>query len=78
MVIPKISRDKLADMVGTMRSRFSFFMKKFLNPGFIGNNRELHVHSSFLNIVLLPRYSYYWWSWHGSRAKLLPNQSFSP
>lgn len=52
MAIPKISRDKLADMVGTMRSRFSFFMKKFRNPGFIGNNRELHVHSSFLNIVL--------------------------
>jgi CRP/FNR family cyclic AMP-dependent transcriptional regulator len=52
MVIPKISQDKLADMVGTMRSRFSFFMKKFRKPGFIGYNRELHVHSSFLNIVL--------------------------
>jgi hypothetical protein len=57
MVIPKISQDKLADMVGTMRSRFSFFMKKFRKPGFIGYNRELHVHSSFLNIVLLPRCS---------------------
>jgi hypothetical protein len=50
----------LADMVGTTSSRFSFFMKKFRKPGFIGNNRELHVHSSFLNIVLLPKYSYYW------------------
>ena len=60
MVIPKTSQDKLADMVGTTSSRFSFFMKKFRKPGFIGNNRELHVHSSFLNIVLLPRHSYYW------------------
>jgi hypothetical protein len=60
MVIPKTSQDMLADMVGTMSSRFSFFMKKFRKPGFTGNNRELHVHSSFLNIVLLPKYSYYW------------------
>ena len=55
MVIPKTSQDMLADMVGTMSSRFSFFMKKFRKPGFTGNNRELHVRSSFLNIVLLPR-----------------------
>jgi hypothetical protein len=59
MVIPKTSRDKLAHMVGTTSSPFSFFMKKFRKPGFIGNNRELHVHSYFLNIVLIPRYSYY-------------------
>jgi hypothetical protein len=57
MVILKISRDKLADMVGTTQSRKSFFMNKFRKPGFIGYNRELHVHSSFLNIVLLPRCS---------------------
>ena len=60
MVISKTSQDKLAGMVGTTSPRFSFFMKKFRKPGFIGNNRELHEHSSFLNIVLLPRYSYYW------------------
>jgi len=52
MAIPKISQDKLADMVGTTQSRMSFFMNKFHKPGFIGYNRELHVHSSFLNIVL--------------------------
>ncbi|HLA61271.1 MAG TPA: hypothetical protein VK626_03415 [Nitrospiraceae bacterium] len=60
MVIPKISQNTLADMVGTTQSRMSFFMNKFHKPGFIGYNRELHVHSSFLNIVLLPRYSYCW------------------
>jgi hypothetical protein len=43
MVIPKISHDTLADMVGTMRSRFSFFMKRFRKPGFIGYNRELRA-----------------------------------
>jgi hypothetical protein len=58
MVIPKTSQDKLAGLVGTTSSRLSFFMKKFRKPGFIGNNRELYVHGSFLNIVLLPRYSY--------------------
>jgi hypothetical protein len=52
MVIPKTSQDTLADMVETTSSRFSFFMKKFRKPGFIGYNHELYVHSSFLNIVL--------------------------
>ena len=39
-------------MVGTTRSRISFFMNEFRKPGFIDYNRELHVHSSFLIIVL--------------------------
>ena len=38
-------------MVGTTRSRVGFFMNKFRKPGFIDYNRELHVHSSLLNIV---------------------------
>jgi CRP/FNR family cyclic AMP-dependent transcriptional regulator len=51
MIIPKISQDTLADMFGTTRSRVGFFMNKFRKPGFIDYNRELHVHSSPLNIV---------------------------
>ena len=51
-VIPKISQDTLAEMVGTMRSRVSFFMNKFRKLGFLDYNGGLHVHSSLLNIVL--------------------------
>jgi CRP/FNR family transcriptional regulator, cyclic AMP receptor protein len=51
-VIPKISQETLAEMVGTTRSRVSFFMNKFRKLGFIKYNGELHVHSSLLHIVL--------------------------
>ena len=51
-VIPKISQDTLANMIGTTRSRVSFFMNKFRKLGFIEYNSGLHVHSSLLNIVL--------------------------
>ncbi|MBI3805206.1 MAG: Crp/Fnr family transcriptional regulator [Nitrospirae bacterium] len=51
-VIPKISQEMLAEMVGTTRSRVSFFMNKFKKLGFIKYNGSLHVHSSLLNIVL--------------------------
>ncbi len=51
-VIPKISQETLAEMVGTTRSRVSFFMNKFRKLGFIRYNGELEVHSSLLNIVL--------------------------
>jgi CRP-like cAMP-binding protein len=52
-VIPKISQETLAEMIGTTRSRVSFFMNKFRNLGFIDyNNGWLHVHHSLLNIVL--------------------------
>lgn len=55
-VIPKISQETLAEMVGTTRSRVSFFMNRFRKLGFIeydGHNKSgLHVHSSLLNIVL--------------------------
>jgi CRP/FNR family transcriptional regulator, cyclic AMP receptor protein len=51
-VIPKISQETLAEMVGTTRSRVSFFMNKFRKLGFIEYNKKLHVHSSLLNIVL--------------------------
>ena len=51
-VITKISQETLAEMIGTTRSRVSFFMNKFRNLGFIDYNGELHVHSSLLNVVL--------------------------
>ncbi|MBA3964520.1 MAG: Crp/Fnr family transcriptional regulator [Nitrospirales bacterium] len=52
VVIPKISQETLAEMIGTTRSRVSFFMNKFRKLGFIEYNDQLHVHSSLLNIVL--------------------------
>ena len=51
-VIPKISQGTLAEMIGTTRSRVSFFMNKFRKLGFIKYNGKLHVHSSLLNVVL--------------------------
>ena len=51
-VIPKISQETLAEMVGTTRSRVSFFMNKFRKLGFIRYNGELEVHSSLLSVVL--------------------------
>jgi CRP/FNR family cyclic AMP-dependent transcriptional regulator len=51
-VLPKISQDTLAEMIGTTRSRVSFFMNKFRKLGFVYYNGGLHVHSSLLNIVL--------------------------
>ena len=52
-VIPKISQETLAEMVGTTRSRVSFFMNRFREMGFIAyNSEELQVHSSLLNVVL--------------------------
>jgi len=51
-VIPKISQETLADMIGTTRSRVSFFMNKFRKMGFIEYNGTLRVHSSLLNVVL--------------------------
>jgi CRP/FNR family transcriptional regulator, cyclic AMP receptor protein len=52
-VIPKISQQTLAEMVGTTRSRVSFFMNRFRKLGFLEyGDSELQVHSSLLNIVL--------------------------
>ena len=55
LVIPKISQETLAEIIGTTRSRVSFFMNKFRKLGFIhynGGLNGLEVHSSLLNIVL--------------------------
>ena len=51
-VVPKISQETLAEMVGTTRSRVSFFMNRFRKLGFIDYNGGLQVHSSLLNVVL--------------------------
>jgi CRP/FNR family cyclic AMP-dependent transcriptional regulator len=51
-VIPKISQETLAEIVGTTRSRVSFFMNRFRKLGFIEYNGRLEVHSSLLSIVL--------------------------
>jgi len=51
-IIAKVSQEVLAEMIGTTRSRVSFFMNKFRKLGFIEYNGGLHVHSSLLNIVL--------------------------
>ena len=51
-VIPKISQETLAGMVGTTRSRVSHFMNKFRKLGFVEYNGGLEVHSSLLGIVL--------------------------
>jgi len=51
-VIPKVSQETLAEMIGTTRSRVSFFMNKFRRLGFIEYNGTLEVHSSLVNVVL--------------------------
>ena len=51
-IIPKISQEQLAEMVGTTRSRVSFFMNKFRKLGFLEYNGGVHVHSSLLTVVL--------------------------
>src|SRR5213595_2033084 len=51
-VVPKISQETLAEMVGTTRSRISFFMNKFRKLGFLDYNGRLEVHSSLLHVVL--------------------------
>jgi hypothetical protein len=51
-IIAKISQETLAEMIGTTRSRVSFFMNKFRKLGFIDYNGHIEVHSSLLNLVL--------------------------
>jgi CRP/FNR family cyclic AMP-dependent transcriptional regulator len=51
-VVPQISQEILAEMIGTTRSRVSFFMNRFRKLGFINYNGGLEVHSSLLNVVL--------------------------
>jgi CRP/FNR family transcriptional regulator, cyclic AMP receptor protein len=50
--IPKISQEVLAEMVGTTRSRVSFFMNRFRKLGFVDYDGEIRIHSSLLNVFL--------------------------
>jgi CRP-like cAMP-binding protein len=52
MLIPKISQETLAEMIGTTRSRVSFFMNRFRKLGFIDYDGRIQVHRSLLNVVL--------------------------
>ncbi|WP_041597017.1 Crp/Fnr family transcriptional regulator [Granulicella tundricola] len=51
-LIPKITQETLAEMIGTTRSRVSFFMNRFRKLGFIDYNGRITVHKSLLNVVL--------------------------
>ena len=51
--IPPITQETLAEMIGTTRSRVSFFMKRFCKLGFIEFDGRIRVHKSLLNVVLL-------------------------
>jgi CRP-like cAMP-binding protein len=51
-ILPRLSQETLAEMVGTTRSRVNFFMNKFRKLGFIDYNGTLTIHSALLSIVL--------------------------
>jgi CRP/FNR family transcriptional regulator, cyclic AMP receptor protein len=51
-MLPKVSQEMLAGMIGTTRSRVNFFMIKFRKLGFIGYDGGLHINPSLLNVIL--------------------------
>ncbi len=51
-LIPEITQEALAEIIGTTRSRVSFFMNRFRKLGYIDYNGRIHVHASLLNMVL--------------------------
>jgi CRP/FNR family cyclic AMP-dependent transcriptional regulator len=51
-LIPPITQETLADMIGTTRSRVSFFMSRFRKMGFVEYNGRIRVHKSLLNVIL--------------------------
>ncbi len=57
ILIPKISQQTLAEMVGTTRSRVSFFMNRFRKLGFLNYNGGIRVHKSLLNVILLDQFA---------------------
>jgi CRP-like cAMP-binding protein len=56
-LLPPITQETLAEMVGTTRSRVSFFMNRFRKLGFIEYNGRIRVHKSLLNVVLLDQFT---------------------
>ena len=72
--IPRVTQETLAEMVGTTRSRVSFFMNRFRKLGFIDYNGRIQVHKSLLNAVLLDRLPE-----HNSQSlRLGPQSEISP
>jgi CRP/FNR family transcriptional regulator, cyclic AMP receptor protein len=57
ILIPKISQQTLAEMIGTTRSRVSFFMNRFRKLGFLTYNGSIRVHKSLLNVILLDQFA---------------------
>ena len=51
-VVPRVSQETLAGMIGTTRARVSHFMNKFRKLGFIEYDGELSIHSSLVNVIL--------------------------
>jgi CRP/FNR family transcriptional regulator, cyclic AMP receptor protein len=51
-IVPKVSQETLAEMIGTTRTRVNFFMNKFRKLGLIQYNGHLHIHGSLLSMVL--------------------------
>jgi CRP/FNR family cyclic AMP-dependent transcriptional regulator len=51
-IVPKVSQEMLAEMIGTTRSRVNFFMNKFRKLGFVRYNGGLHINSSLLSVIL--------------------------
>jgi len=53
-MLPKVSQEMLAEIIGTTRSRVNFFMNKFRKLGFIEyeHNREIHINNTLLSVVL--------------------------
>jgi CRP/FNR family transcriptional regulator, cyclic AMP receptor protein len=73
MLIPAITQGTLAEMIGTTRSRVSFFMNRFRKLGFIEYNGRIRVHQSLLNVILhdqLPE--------HNAEKPPIPNTSVRP
>jgi CRP/FNR family transcriptional regulator, cyclic AMP receptor protein len=56
-LIPKTTQDTLAEMIGTTRSRVSFFMNRFRHLGFVEYNGRIRVHKSLLNVILHDQHS---------------------
>jgi CRP/FNR family cyclic AMP-dependent transcriptional regulator len=65
--IPPVSQETLAEMIGTTRSRVSFFMNRFRKLGFINYNGRIQVNKSLLNVVLLDQLPE-----HNSTKPILP------
>src|ERR1035437_5085998 len=72
--IPPITQETLAEMIGTTRSRVSFFMNRFRKLGFIDYNGRIRVHKSLINVILHDQFTEY-----GSQApRLTPRSAVSP